>query len=184
MCGRGTAGPGRGVAAGPAREPLPPAQSGLRRKPAALPRCRGARCGACPPGKRGFLNRGKARRRRLCHPSARAPALGGPPRPPAARHAVAPSSSRAAVLQPWLHGVIDYVVIRSFIKYLLSTHCELGVGLSPGNAGRVRQALSPRDPDSKEHSLEGPTPTRWPCLERPSAGRGGARTAGDPRGGD
>lgn len=70
-----------------------------------------------------------------------------------------------------LHGVIDYFFIHSFIKYLLNTHCDLGVGLSPGITGRVRQVLSPRDPDSKEHSREGPTPTRWQCLEGPSAGR-------------
>lgn len=91
-------------------------------------------------------------------------------RVPRLRPVLLPCDGFAVVARP--HGVTDYFFIHSFIKYLLNTYCGLGVGLSPGNTGRVRQVLSPRDPDSEEHSREGPTPTRWQCLERPSAGRG------------
>lgn len=71
-----------------------------------------------------------------------------------------------------LRGVIDYFFIHSFIKCLLNTCCELGVGFSPGNTGRIRQVLSPE------------AWTLWSTVVRDQPRQGGSAWNGLPQGGD
>lgn len=113
VCGRGTAGPGRGVAAGPAREPLPPAQSGLRRKPAAL---QGRPLWRVPPWKTRFPESWQSTAQAAVSPFGEGPGSGGPARVPPQPVTLSPRPPPAQRFCS--RGCMELLIMSSFIRSL------------------------------------------------------------------